>query len=56
MGLRLQHISFFFTEVLAPLCAISNYNYEQVKPPNFPSAILLHGKLSAPETDIAIAI
>ena len=28
-------ISFFFTEVLSPLCAISTFNCEQVKPLNF---------------------
>ena len=57
MGLRLQHISFFFPGALTPLCAISNFNYEQVKPLNFPSAMLLNGKLSGPgDADIAIAI
>ena len=30
MGLRLRHTSLFLTYVLAPLCAISNFNYEQV--------------------------
>ena len=45
MGLRLQHKSFFLTDVLAPLCGISNFNYEQVNPRNFPSAMLLCGKL-----------
>ena len=46
MGLRLRHTSLFLTYVLAPLCAISNFNYEQVNPRNFPAAMLLHGKLS----------
>ena len=45
MGLHLQHKSFFLTDVLAPLCAISNFNYEQVNQRNFPSAMLLYGKL-----------
>ena len=43
MGLRLQHKEFFLTDVLAPLCAISNFNYEQVNQRNFPSAMLLYG-------------
>ena len=30
MGLRLRHTSLFLTYVLAPLCAISNFNYEQL--------------------------
>ena len=42
MGLRLRHTSLFLTYVLAPLCAISNFNYEQVNPRNFPAAMLLH--------------
>ncbi len=46
MDLRLRHTSLFLTYVLAPLCAISNFNYEQVNPWNFPAAILLHGRLS----------
>ena len=46
MGLRLRHTSLFLTYVLAPLCAISNFNYEQVNPRNFPAAMLLHGRLS----------
>ena len=46
MGLRLRHKSLFLTYVLAPLCAISNFNYEQVNPRNFPAAMLLHGRLS----------
>ena len=46
IGLRLRHKSLFLTYVLAPLCAISNFNYEQVNPRNFPAAMLLHGKLS----------
>ena len=46
MGLRLRHTSPFLTYVLAPLCAISNFNYEQVNPRNFPAAMLLHGRLS----------
>ena len=56
MSLRLQHITFLLTGVVVPLCAISNFNYEQVKPLNFPSAKLFLGKLSAPETDIRTAI
>ena len=47
MGLRLRHTSLFLTYVLAPLCAISNFNYEQVNPRNFPAAMLLHGRLSS---------
>ena len=43
MGLRLRHTSLFLTYVLAPLCAISNFNYEQVNPRNFPA---VHGRLS----------
>ena len=46
MGLRLRYTSLFLTYVLAPLCAISNFNYEQVNPRNFPAAMLLHGRLS----------
>ena len=46
MGLRLRHTSLFLTYVLAPLCAISNFNYEQVNPRNFPAAMLLHVRLS----------
>ena len=46
MGLRLRHTSLFLTYVLDPLCAISNFNYEQVNPRNFPAAMLLHGRLS----------
>ena len=46
MGLRLRHTSLFLTYVLAPLCAISNFNYEQVNPRNSPAAMLLHGRLS----------
>ena len=46
IGLRMRHKSLFLTYVLAPLCAISNFNYEQVNPRNFPAAMLLHGKLS----------
>ena len=46
MGLRLRHTSLFLTYVLAPLCAISNFNYEQVNPWNFPAVMLLHGRLS----------
>ena len=46
MGLRLRHTSLFLTYVLAPLCAISNFNYEQVNPRNFPAAMLLHRPLS----------
>ena len=46
MGFRLRHTSLFLTYVLAPLCAISNFNYEQVNPRNFPAAMLLHGRLS----------
>ena len=46
MGLCLRHTSLFLTYVLAPLCAISNFNYEQVNPRNFPAAMLLHGRLS----------
>ena len=46
MGLRLRHTSLFLTYVLALLCAISNFNYEQVNPRNFPAAMLLHGRLS----------
>ena len=46
MGLRLRHTSLFLTYVLAPLCAISNFNYEQVNPRTFPAAMLLHGRLS----------
>ena len=46
MGLRLRHTSLFLTYVLAPLYAISNFNYEQVNPRNFPAAMLLHGRLS----------
>ena len=46
MGLRLRHTSLFLTHVLAPLCAISNFNYEQVNPRNFPAAMLLHVRLS----------
>ena len=46
MGLHLRHTSLFLTYVLAPLCAISNFNYEQVNPRNFPAAMLLHRKLS----------
>ena len=58
MGLRLRHTSLFLTYVLAPLCAISNFNYEQVNPRNFPAAMLLHGSREAqfPEARIAIAI
>ena len=60
MGLRLRHTSLFLTYVLAPLCAISNFNYEQVNPRNFPAAMLLHGRLTAelwfPEARIAITI
>ena len=36
----MQHKSFFLTDVVAPLCAISNLNYEQVNPRNFPAAML----------------
>ena len=50
MGLRLRHTSLFLTYVLAPLCAISNFNYEQVNPQNFPAAMLLHGRLSFRKT------
>ena len=46
MGLRLRHTSLFLTYVLAPLCAISNFNYEQVNPRNSPATMLLHGRLS----------
>ena len=46
MGLRLRHTSLFLTYVLAPLCAISNFNHEQANPWNFLAAMLLHGKLS----------
>ena len=46
MGLRLRHTSLFLTYVLAPLCAISNFNYEQVNLRNFPAAMLLRGRLS----------
>ena len=46
IGLRLRHTSLFLTYVLAPLCAISNFNYEQVNPRNFPAAMMLHGRLS----------
>ena len=46
MGLRLRQKSLFLAYVLAPLCAISNFNYEQVNPRNFPAAMLLHGRLS----------
>ena len=46
MGLRQRHTSLFLTYVLAPLCAISNCNYEQVNPRNFPAAMLSHGRLS----------
>ena len=59
MGLRLRHTSLFLTYVLAPLCAISNFNYEQVNPRNFPAAMLLHGgsrEAQFPEARIAIAI
>ena len=46
-GLHLRHTSLFLTyDVLAPLCAIPNFNYEQVNPRNFPAAMLLHGRLS----------
>ena len=40
MGLRLRHTSLFLTYVLAPLCAISNFNYEQVNPRNSPAPCL----------------
>ena len=46
MGLRLRQKSLFLAYVLAPLCAISNFNYEQVNRRNFPAAMLLHGRLS----------
>ena len=46
MGLCLRHASLFLTYVLAPLCAISNFNCEQVNLRNFPAAMLLHGRLS----------
>ena len=46
MGLRLRQKSLFLAYVLAPLCAISNFNYEQVNPRNFPATMLLHGRLS----------
>ena len=46
MGLRLRHTSLFLTYVLAPLCASSNFNYEQVNPRNSPATMLLHGRLS----------
>ena len=50
MGLRLRHKSLFLTYVLAPLCAISNFNYEQVNPRNFPAAMLLHERLNFRKT------
>ena len=31
MGLRLQHKPFFLTDILAPLCTISNFNYELIR-------------------------
>ena len=46
MGLRLRQKSLYLAYVLAPLCAISNFNYEQVNTRNFPAAMLLHGRLS----------
>ena len=46
MGWRLQHKSFFLINVLVHPCVISNLNYQQVKPRNFPSSMLMNGKLS----------
>ena len=41
MGLRLRHTSLFLTYVLAPLCAISNFNYEQVNTRDHGSAAIV---------------
>ena len=46
MGIHLLHKSFFRINVLVHLCVISNLNYQQVKPRNLPSAMLMNGKLS----------
>ena len=46
MDLRLQHKSFFLTDVLVHLCVISNLNYQPVKPCKFLSGMLMNGKLS----------
>ena len=56
MGIHQQHKSFFLTNILVHLCDISNLNYQQVKPRNFQSGMLMNGKLSRPETRIFIAV
>ena len=54
MGLRLRHTSLFLTYVLAPLCAISNFNYEQVNQLSGRHAVAWEAQF--PEARIAIAI
>ena len=56
MGIHQQHKSFFLINILVHLCDISNLNYQQVKPRNFQSGMLMNGKLSRPETRIFIAV
>ena len=52
----INHKSFFLINILVHLCDISNLNYQQVKPRNFQSGMLMNGKLSRPETRIFIAV
>ena len=56
MGIHQQHKSFFLINILVHLCDISNLNYQQVKPRNFQSGMLMNGKLSRPETRIFNAV
>ena len=42
MGIQQQHKSFFLINILVHLCDISNLNYQQVKPRNFQSGMLMN--------------